>query len=166
MSRFLIKQKVFSWTDTYNVFDGNGNPVFFVKADLFSIGHRIRVFNARNNQELGVIQEKVFRIFQEFEISIGGQSYGRIKRKFSLFTPQFDIDYRGWSLSGDFLQWNYDAYEGGYQVMHISKELFHWGDTYVVDIMRPQDDLVGVMLAIALDATKCSADQNNRNSML
>lgn len=36
--------------------------------------------------------------------------------------------------------------------MHISKELFHWGDTYVVDIMRPQDDLVGVMLAIALDA--------------
>jgi len=40
--------------------------------------------------------------------------------------------------------------------MHISKELFHWGDTYVIDIANPSDELYGMMLVIALDAANCS----------
>ena len=36
MSQLLIKQKVFSWTDTYDVYDSQGYPRYFVKADMFS----------------------------------------------------------------------------------------------------------------------------------
>ena len=31
--RLLIKQRVFSWTDSYDVYDENENPKYFVKAE-------------------------------------------------------------------------------------------------------------------------------------
>ena len=42
--KLLIKQRVFSWTDTYDIYDEDGNVRYFVKGDFFSIGHRLRVF--------------------------------------------------------------------------------------------------------------------------
>ena len=52
--RLLIKQRVFSWTDSYDVYDENENPKYFVKAEFFSLGHQLHVYD-RNNHELGVI---------------------------------------------------------------------------------------------------------------
>ncbi len=164
MSRLLIKQKVFSWTDTYDVYDEMGNPKYFVKADLFSIGHRIRVFEKASGREIGIIQEKVLRILKEFEIKIGGRSQGSIKKQISFFHPKYNIDYKGWRLEGDFLQWNYDVYEQSRRVVHITKQLFQWGDTYVLDIAEFSDELPALMVAIAMDAARCS-DQNDRNTM-
>ena len=165
MGQLLIKQKVFSWTDTYDVYDSSGNPKYYVKADFFSIGHRIRVYDKLSGREVGLIQEKVLRIFKEFEITINGFSQGIIKKQFSLFRPKYNMDYKGWRLEGDFLQWNYDVYEQSRLVVHISKQLFRWGDTYVLDIANDADEIPALMVAIAMDAAKCSED-DNRNSMI
>ena len=160
MKQLQIKQKVFSWTDTYDVYDIAGNPIYYVKSDFFSIGHRIRVYNKASGKELGVIQEKVLRLFKEFEITIDGFSQGIIKKQLSLFRPKYDIEYKGWRLEGDFFQWNYDIYEGANLVVHITKELFQWGDTYVLDIMNDSDELPALMVAIAMDAAKCSEKED------
>ena len=53
MSQLLIKQKVFSITDKYDVYDADGNPKYFVKSDFFTIGHRIHVFD-RNDTRKGI----------------------------------------------------------------------------------------------------------------
>ena len=37
--KLLMKQRVFSWTDTYDVYDEVGNKKYFVKAELLSIIH-------------------------------------------------------------------------------------------------------------------------------
>ncbi|MBQ9608372.1 MAG: LURP-one-related family protein [Lachnospiraceae bacterium] len=165
MGQLLIKQKVFSWTDTYDVYDQSGNPKYYVKADFFSIGHRIRVFDKMSGREVGLIQEKILRIFKEFEITINGFSQGIIKKQFSILRPKYNVDYKGWRLEGDFLQWNYDVYEQSRLVVHISKQLFRWGDTYVLDIANDADELPALMVAIAMDAARCSED-DNRNSMM
>ena len=39
--KLLMKQRVFSWTDTYDVYDEAGNKKYFVKAELFRLGHQI-----------------------------------------------------------------------------------------------------------------------------
>ena len=148
MSQLLIKQKVFSWTDTYDVYDQSGNPKYYVKADFFSIGHRIRVYDKASGREIGLIQEKILRLFKEFEITINGFSQGIIKKQFSFFRPKYNIDYKGWRL-----------------VVHISKQLFKWGDTYVIDIINDMDEVPALMIAIAMDAAKCSEDES-RNSMM
>ena len=41
--RLLIKQRVFSWSDTYDVYDEEGNVRYFVRAEVFALGHQIHV---------------------------------------------------------------------------------------------------------------------------
>ena len=156
--KLLIKQRVFSWTDSYDVYDENENPKYFVKAEFFSLGHQLHVYD-RNNHELGVIRQRLLTFLPAFEIEIGGRVRGEIRKQFSFFKPRYEIDYNGWRVEGDFLGWDYDVYNGCSSIIHISKELFHWGDTYTINFSDPQDELEGLMLVIAIDAANCT--QNN-----
>lgn len=51
---------------------------------------------------------------------------------------------------------DYDVYAGCSSVVHISKELFHWGDTYTINILNPEDEIPALMLVIAIDAANCT----------
>ena len=153
--RLMIKQRVFSWTDTYDVYDENQNPKYFVKAEFLSIGHRIHIYDMQGN-ELGMIRERVLTLLPIFEIEMNGTVCGRIEKRFTLFRPKYEIDFNGWRAEGDFLGWEYDVYSGCSSILHISKELFHWGDTYVLDFANPADELMGLLLVIAIDAANCS----------
>lgn len=52
---------------------------------------------------------------------------------------------------------SYDVYdEEGNPIIHISKQLLSWGDTYAIDINDPADELDGLMLVIAIDAANCT----------
>jgi hypothetical protein len=42
----------------------------------------------------------------------------------------------------------------------ISKKLFRWGDTYVIDYADPRNEILVLMLAIAIDAANCTQNNN------
>lgn len=153
--RLLIKQRVFSWADSYDVYDGNGDKKYFVKAEFLSLGHRLHVYDT-SGRELGLIRQKIITMLPAFEIDVAGRYLGRVQKRFTLFHPKYEIDFNGWRAEGDFLGWDYDVYSGCSSVVHIRKELFHWGDTYVIDIAKPEDELMALMLVIAIDAANCS----------
>lgn len=150
----LIKQRVFSWSDTYDIYDEEGEVKYFVKAEFLSIGHRLHVFD-RNGKELGIIREKVLSFLPVFEIEIDGITKGQIKQQFTLLRSKYDVDYNGWYVEGDFLGWNYKVYSGSEMVVSITKELLHWGDTYVLSFETPGNELEGLFLVLAIDAANC-----------
>ena len=129
--QLLIKQRVFSWTDTYDVYDKAGN-------------------------EVGMVKQRLMTILPAFDIEIGGKEFGSVQKAFSFLKPRYDLDYNGWRCEGDFMAWDYDVYEACSAVVHISKKPFHWGDTYVLDILDPKDEIMALMLAIAIDAANCT----------
>ena len=153
--KLLMKQRVFSWTDTYDVYDEAGNKKYFVKAELFRLGHQIHVFDVSGN-EIGMIKQRLFTLLPSFDIIIGGREFGNIQKEFTFFKPRYEIDYNGWRCEGDFLSWDYDVYAGCSSVVHISKELFHWGDTYTINILNSEDEIPALMLVIAIDAANCT----------
>ena len=153
--RLLIKQRVFSWSDTYDVYDVDGNAKYFVKAEFLSLGHRLHVYD-QMDREVGLIKEKLLTFLPVFEIEVNGVQQGRIEQRFSLFKPKYEVDFNGWRVEGDFLGWDYDVYSGCSAVIHITKEWLHWGDTYVIDILNPSDELMGLLLVIAIDAANCT----------
>lgn len=153
--KLLIKQRVFSWTDTYDVYDEAGNPKYFVKAEFLTLTHQLHVYD-RNKNEIGMVKQRFFTLLPEFDIEINGQQFGSIEKQFTFFKPKYNLDYNGWRCEGDFLAWDYDVYAGCSVAVHISKEILHWGDTYVIDIADPQDEVMALMLAIAIDAANCS----------
>jgi uncharacterized protein YxjI len=152
--RLLIKQRVFSWTDSYDIYDENGEKRYFVKAELIALGHQIHVYD-NAQRELGMIKQRLLTIMPVFDIEIDGVIRGCIEKKFTFFKPKYEVDFNGWRCEGDFLAWEYDVYAGCSSVVHITKELLHWGDTYVIDIANPEDELMAVMLCIAIDAANC-----------
>lgn len=152
----LIKQRVFSWTDAYDIYDETGRAKYFVKAEFFSFGHQIHLYDKRTGAELGSIHQKLFALLPTFEIVLGGRSQGLIRKKFTFFSEKYELEYMGWNVEGDFLGWDYRVSSGGRKIMEISKELLHWGDTYRIRFQNPADELAGLLLVIAIDAANCS----------
>ena len=154
--QLYIQQRIFSWGDSYDVYDETGEARYEVKSELFTLGHQIHVFDKRTGREVGSIHQKLFTFLPEFEIVVEGQPQGSIRKQFSLFTPRYEVEYRGWDVEGDFLGWDYRVTRGSTEIMSISKELFHWSDTYVLRYEDPANEMPGLLLVIAIDAVNCS----------
>lgn len=153
--KLLLKQRVFSWTDTYDVYDEKGEAKYFIKAEFFSLGHKIHVYD-RYQEEIGMIQQKLFTFMPKFEVIIRNRLIGRIEKQVTFFRPKYKIDYNNWRVEGNFWGWDYDVVSASGTVVHISKELLHWGDTYVIDIQNPSDEISALLLVLAIDAANCS----------
>ena len=153
--KLLFKQRLFSWFDSYDIYNEAGNTVYVVKGEL-SWGHLLRIYDASGN-DLGMIKEKVFTWLPKFEMYLGERYIGRITKEFSPFKPRFNIDCNGWQISGDWLGWNYTIQNAsGQAVAAVSKEIWNWTDTYAIEVYNPQDALCVLMMVLAIDAEKCS----------
>lgn len=152
--RLNFKQRFFSWLDSYDIYDEDGNTVFTVEGKL-SWGHCLHVMDAYGNH-IGTLQEKIFTFLPQFEIYINDSYVGCIKKEFTFFKPQFTIDCNGWQVDGQWMEWDYTIVDGGRCVATISKELFHWTDTYLIDVNDPRDALGVLLVVLAIDAEKCS----------
>ena len=153
--RLIFKQRFFSWFDSYDIYDEAGNVVYTVEGKL-SWGHCLHILNSVG-EHIGTVQERVFTFLPKFEMYVGEQYVGCIQKEFTFFTPRFDIDFNGWQVEGSFMEWDYTVTEPcGAPVARISKELFNWTDTYVIDVTDPRNALCVLMLVLAIDAEKCS----------
>ena len=153
--KLLFKQRLFSWLDSYDIYDEAGNTAYTVKGQL-SWGHCLKIFDARN-REVGTVKEKIFTWRPQFEMYLGDRYVGCIRKEFTLFRPQFTVDCSGWQVQGEIFEWDYTVLDAALrQVATVSKEVLHWTDTYVLDIADSADALGVLMLVLAIDAEKCS----------
>ena len=153
--RLLFKQRLLSWMDSYDIYAEVGSVLYTVRSRL-AWGHCLRIFDAQD-REVGVVRERVVSLLPRFEMYLGERYLGCIRRELSFFRPRYSIDCNGWQVEGSFLEWDYTVREAcGALVATISKELFNWTDTYVIDVMDPKDALCALMLVLAIDAEKCS----------
>ncbi len=153
--KLLFKQRMFSWFDSYDIYDEAGNIAYTVRGQL-AWGHLLRIFDAQGN-EIGCIKERVLTWLPLFEMYLNGRYVGSIRREFSLFRPRFTIDCNGWQVEGDWFEWDYNIVDArGHYVATVNKELFNWTDTYVNDVRDPNHATCILMLVLAIDAEKCS----------
>ena len=67
----------------------------------------------------------------------------------------------GWRVEGSFWEWDYDILAPSrHTVAHIAKELWNWTDTYTIEVADPRDALCALMVALAIDAEKCSRNNH------
>ena len=116
--KLLFKQRMFSWFDSYDIYNEAGDAVYEVKGVL-SWGHCLKIFGP-DGAELGTVKEEVFSFLPRFALYVGGECVGQIKKEFTFFKPVFTLDCSGWSIEGDMWEWNYlvsDA-DGRLQFQH------------------------------------------------
>lgn len=153
--RLRFKQRFFSWLDSYDIYTEDGEVAYTVKGQL-AWGHKLKIFDA-SGSEVGTVQQVVLTFLPKFEMYLGENYLGCIKKELTFFKPKFTIDCNGWQMEGNFFEWDYTILDGsGNTVATVTKEVWNWTDTYALDIVNPADALQVLMLVLAIDAEKCS----------
>ena len=154
--KLLFKQRMFSWFDSYDIYDENGNTVFSVEGKL-SWGHCLHILD-RHGEHIGTVKQKVLTFTPKFELYEKEEYLGVLEKElFTLFKPRYYIDFNGWQIHGNFMEWDYSIVDTNeIPVATVSKELFNWTDTYMIDVIDPNDALRALMVVLAIDAEKCS----------
>ena len=153
--KLLFRQRMFSWFDSYDIYDERGCTAYTVRGQL-SWGHLLKIYNAQGC-EVGTVRERVLTVLPKFEMYRGNRYLGCVRKRFSFFRPVFELDCNGWSVEGNWLEWDYTVRSRrGERIATVSKQLFRWTDTYVIDVADPADALTSLMIVLAIDAEKCS----------
>lgn len=153
--KLLFRQRFFSWFDSYDIWNEAGETVYTVRGQL-SWGHCLKIFDAQN-RAIGTVRERILSFLPRFELYLGEQYLGCVRKELSFFRPRYRLDCADWQVTGDFFEWDYTIrHPGGTPVATVSKQLFRWTDTYAIDVVNPQDTLTVLMFVLAMDAEKCS----------
>ena len=150
--KLIIKQKIISWFDSYNVYDENDNVVYVVKGKL-AWGHKFVIFDA-SGKELGCINEKIISLLPTFEIYKGKEKIGLIKQKLTLWKPKYTFDLDEYEIDGDFWGLNYKIKKSGNEIASINKKFFSITDTYTINSSKEEAFNV-LLIVVAIDAANC-----------
>ena len=154
-----IKQKVFTWGDKFTVKDSCGADRYFVEGEVFTLGKKLHVYDRSGREVLFIRQEFTFGM-PRYSIFSEGREICRIKREFTFFRPRYTIEGLNWEVEGEFFCHDYDIVSNGLTVATISKEYMTWGDSYVLSISNPMDELFALAVVLTID---CVLDSENNN---
>lgn len=160
--KLYIKQKVFSWTDSFHIKDETGADRYSAKGEFFSWGRKLHVLN-EFEQEIAFIKRELWTFLPRYHIFIGNRQYTLVK-EFTFFKQAYRLEGTNWTLAGNFLAHEYEMQDNGFPVMCMSKEWFTWGDSYALDIPNPENALLCLCVALAVDCVMADAAQNSSHS--
>ena len=151
---FLIRERLFSVGDDFDVLDEQGNKLYKVDGKAFSLRDKV-VIEDPHGEELATVHRHLIALRPTYEVRIGGETAAEVRKK--LFTPfrdKFTIDVPGdddLEMKGDLLNHEYEIELDGHQVAEVSKRWLTIRDTYAVRVDEGTDELLIVCAVIALD---------------
>ena len=63
--RFIVRQKIFSFADRFNITDAMGTPKYQVEGKFFAIGKKLNIYDMQENH-LIYIEQEIFRFLPEY----------------------------------------------------------------------------------------------------
>lgn len=82
--KLLFKQRFFSWFDSYDIYNEDGQIIYQVEGRL-SWGHKLVIYD-QNGNEVGTVLEKVMTLLPKFEIYKNNEYIGCLSKELSFFT--------------------------------------------------------------------------------
>lgn len=152
--KLYIKERLFAWNETYDVYDELGDCIYKGLSDLSTFGHKINVYNA--SDVIGHIEQKLYTELPKFELYLHNEYIGELTKQFTYFKPYYTIDGLNWSVKGDFFAHDYTVYdENENEVFSIYREISILGDSYCVNITKNEYLEKALIVSIAIDAASC-----------
>lgn len=151
--KFLMKQALFAWGNTFDIFDEAGRPVFHVKGAVFSWGDKLSFMDAEG-RELAYIAQRMFSWGKAYEVSVGGAPFAEIRKEFTFFSDKYTVDVPGpndYEVRGDFWDHEYTFFRRDVPVAQVSKRFFAWSDTYGIELYAGSEPLPALATAVVID---------------
>lgn len=83
--KLLFKQRLFSWLDSYDIYNEYGETAFTVEGKLAWV-HKLEVLDP-SGRHLGTVKEEVLTFLPRFALYLGEEYIGQIKRNSPFSNP-------------------------------------------------------------------------------
>ena len=94
---FVVKQKIFTFADSFDIMDEFGTPRYHVEGKFLSIGKKLNIYDMEG-QHLVYIEQAIFKFLPEYYLYENEEVVARVKKEFSFIIPRVNIE----SVYGDF----------------------------------------------------------------
>lgn len=155
LQRYQMREKLISFGDDYWIQNEAGQRVFHIDGKMLRIRQTLLFEDAQGN-ELLEIQERMMRLRESLAIERNGQKVAEVHS--ALVSPlrdRYKIDVVGGSdleAQGNFLAHEYEIKQGNMKVAEVSKRWFRFADTYGVEIVPGQNDVLILAITVCIDA--------------
>lgn len=160
--RYKIKQKIFSFGDSFYIKDNSGNDVFRVQGKVFALGDKLKIYDMQGN-ELIYIEQKLLRFLPEYSLFRNGTLIARVKKELSFFRPKFVIDSMmgSFSIEGEIFSHDFSIVKSGRTIASVNKKWISFGDVYEANINDNEDQAFMLALVIVIDQVIHDNNHNN-----
>jgi len=154
---YYIKQRIFSWSDRFEIYDEKGNEVYFVEGEVFSLGKKLHLYHS-SGKEVAYVEQQLFRFRPRYSIYREGNRVTDVVKEISFFSAEYSAEELGWTVTGDFFGHDYQITNGNEIIATVSKEWFTLGDAYEISVSEPKNELDALAIVLIVDA--CLAQQD------
>lgn len=160
--KYLVRQRLFSFNDSFNITDEFDRPIFQIEGKIFTIGNKLNIYDMNGNKRI-YIEQKLFRFLPEYEIYEDDKIVARVKKQLTFFKPKLDIesDYGIFQIEGDVFGYNFSILKNGRVVAAVNKKLISFSDTYAVEVAEGEKDDFILALIIVIDQVLHDNSHNN-----
>ena len=153
--RYVMKQKVLTFTDDFVIRDADGDPAYRVKGKLLSIGDRLS-FRTPDGERVATVRQKLISFSPRYRIYQHGDLQAEVKkRKFTLIREKFKVNTKDGTpdleIKGNILDHDYRFERRGRDVARVSKKWVSLRDSYGIDVASGEDDVLILACAVIID---------------
>ena len=146
-----LKQRVFSWGDSFYAYDALENERYRIQGEVFSWGKKLHLYDLQG-AELAYIEQKLLTFLPRFAVFQRGVPVAEVVKEFTLFRHAYRVDGLGWTVEGDFWGHDYRILDGERTVATVNKAWLTFGDTYHIDITDGYDEALTLAVVLVIDA--------------
>lgn len=152
--RYVMTQKWLSLADSFTIKDENGQDRYMVKGEFLSLVKDLS-FQGMDGKELIQIKQKLLAFTPTYRLYKHGQEYAEARKElFPLINCRFTIIVPGLNTvmaEGNMLDHEYTFFRRGIPAARISKQWFSLVDTYGIDIVDGEDEVLLLASTVVVD---------------
>jgi uncharacterized protein YxjI len=162
---YQVREKLFRLGEDNDILNDAGQPVYQVDGKVLSL-HGLMLINDLSGNEVGQVSRKLVSLLATYEISLAGGASAEVHQRFSgPLHPKWTVTVAGGAdmeMTGNFSRHDFILTENGQRIATISKAWISLADSYGVDIVDGQNDLLILCSVLALEAEQDRSQEHNR----
>jgi uncharacterized protein YxjI len=163
--KYQVREKIFRLGEDNDILNEAGQPVLKVDGKVLTL-HNLMTVNDLAGTEVAQVSRKIMALRATYEISIPGGASAEVHQRFTgPFHPKWNISIAGGAemeVGGNFAGHDFTVTASGQTVASVSKAWISLADSYGVDIIEGQNDLLILCVVLALEAEQDRAQDHDR----
>ncbi len=154
LTRYRMKQRLIAIGEDFDIENEAGERVYHVDGKVMTVRDTLIITDCQGNK-IATIKEKLITVKDTMQIYRGDEVIASVRKKmFSPFREQFNInvtDGDDLEAKGNIIDHEYEIKRGHDKIASVSKKMFSFRDSYGIEIIPGEDDVLILASAVVID---------------